>query len=99
MTKYKQFQKFLQDQGVWDEFKYKTLKNYRNCDMSMYKYYKLIVNCPEGWTSEEDLILSAFPYAQVRFGDNHPDTVWVELHLAWMAHIQHNEPKLQLLKD
>jgi hypothetical protein len=99
VTDYKRFQSFIQSKGLWEEFKEKTLKNYSHCGINMYQYYKLIAECSEGWNYEEDLIISAFPYAQVRYSDNHPDHVWADLHQAWVDHINPNKPSLQLLKD
>jgi hypothetical protein len=80
------------NKGLWDEFKEKTLRNYKGCDMTMYKYFNLIAHDKLGQEDDklgqEDLITCAFPTANVIYGLDHPDLVWNKLHEDWITYLR-----------
>ena len=86
MTDYKRFQSFIQSKGLWDEFKKKTLKNYRIKGFSMLQYFNLVAYDKEELSDQSDLIVSAFCIVSCTRG-NHPDAVWEQLHRDWIAEL------------
>ena len=84
MSDYRRFQTFLIDRGVWVEFKEKTLKNYKGCDMTMYKYFNLISKSSK--LGQYDLISCAFCVAGV-VHTNHPDKTWHDLQEEWVSYL------------
>jgi hypothetical protein len=84
MTDYKIFQKFLLDRVLWYEFKEKTEKNYKNCKLSVYGYFCMIVR----ETGQEDLVTSAFNTVSAGlWNPDCPDKKWNDLHQEWIDYL------------
>jgi len=91
MTDYMKWQNFIKSHCLWDEFKRKTLENYKKCDITMYKYFLMIDGDDLGEIDsmgQEDLMLSAFNVVPTGlWNDNNPDKVWEDLHQSWITYL------------
>jgi hypothetical protein len=99
VTDYKRFQSFIQSKGLWDEFKEKTLRNYKGCGMTMYKYFNMVAYEKEALADQSDLIHNAFTYVQNPYALGHPDVVWAQLHQDWIAELVSLNYKFRKITD